>query len=407
MKWLIDLYVNAFSGFSKNVWILALTMFINRSGSMVLTFLSLYMTIDLGYSNSKAGYALGVYGVGSILGSYVGGWLADRRSHFDIMVWSLILSGILMFPLMYVTSYWGIISLVFLISFTADIFRPANTIAVAMFSKKENQTRSFSLIRLAVNLGFSIGPAAGGFIAAYLGYKWLFFLDGLTCGLAALVLIVFLPKKATDAKQKEVLNVVDEKPDEKNLSAYKDYQFLGFVFFVALYATIFFQLFTSVPVYFNKILHYSEEKIGLFLALNGILIVLLELPIVAKLETYKKFMKIISFGALLLPISFIFLLMGPSSIIFAIIYTFFISMSEVLAMPFMMNYAVSRPHKSRQGQYLALYAIAYGAALILAPILGLRLADTLGFETTYKIFIGVSVLVVFAFYSMRNKANVD
>ena len=88
---LLSLYKGSFANIQRNVWILSIAMFINRSGSMVLLFTSLYLTKELHFTIANAGLILSFYGIGSVLGSYVGGWLTDRRNFFDIMQYSDIL----------------------------------------------------------------------------------------------------------------------------------------------------------------------------------------------------------------------------------------------------------------------------------------------------------------------------
>src|SRR6476620_8811691 len=104
MKSIISLYKQSFSNLHRNAWILALAMFINRSGSMVLLFTSLYLTKDLHFSIAQAGVIMSFYGFGSVLGSYAGGWLTDRKNFFDIMLISLVGSGLILLLLLIVTT---------------------------------------------------------------------------------------------------------------------------------------------------------------------------------------------------------------------------------------------------------------------------------------------------------------
>ena len=397
--WLINLYYDAFKGLNRYVWLLALANLINRTGSMVLPFMTLYLTKDLGIDMGNAGYAMSAYGIGSIIGSYGGGKLADRFHYKNIQVWSLLGSTVLLIPLIFLRSYPLIILTVFVFSIVTEAFRPANTVAIAAYSKPENRTRSFSLMRLAFNLGFSLGPAIGGVVAGTLGYKWLFLLDAVTCLLAALVLIFALPTKAREQKLDDEEKVYSP-PSE---SVYKDKQFIGFIVMVALYAICFFQMFATVPVFFARDMHLSEPIIGLLLALNGALVVILEMPIVAKLGNYKRFMLLISAGTICMAIAYAILLAGNPWIGFAIFYTFMITLSEIFAMPFMMNFSISRAPKARQGEYVAVYSMAYGAAHILAPTLGLAIADHYNFGTLFGVLTVVSIILAWAFYMMRAK----
>jgi predicted MFS family arabinose efflux permease len=397
---ILNLYKRSFENIQKNVWILSISMFINRSGAMVLLFTSLYLTKELNFTIAQAGIALSFYGIGSVLGSYAGGWLTDRKNFFDIMIFSLLSCGLILLLMLLTTSPFLIVIIIFCYAFTADLFRPANSKAIAAYSIAENRTRSVSLVRLAINLGFSLGPAAGGFIALYFGYRWLFVVDALTSFIAAIMLYIYLPRQPDEIKDPESTVLSNNKT-----SAYKDVPYLIFIVLVAFYGIGFFQLFASIPQYFSKECHYNEDTIGLLLALNGLLVVIIEMPLVTILEKRQKIFPFIITGTLFIPVAFSILMFGKGIMLFAVLYTFIITLSEIFAMPFMMNYALSRPKKERQGQYSALYSISYGLANIAAPLLGLGIAGSYGFNNMFYFFIVLSFLTVigFIFLSRRNK----
>jgi len=370
-------------------------MFINRSGNMVLLFTSLYLTRDLQFSFQTAGIIMSFYGIGSVLGSYFGGWLTDRGDHFSIMFYSLIVSGFILFLLIPAKNPIVIAAIVFAYAFVSDIFRPANSAAIANNSTPENRTRSVSLVRLAINLGFSVGPAMGGFIAFYLGYHWLFVLDAFTSFGAAFLLFAYLPRQSHEEKQ-QIKSQFKERTKES--SAYRDWVFLAFIALVALYGATFFQFFASVPQFFNKVCHYDEATIGLLLGLNGLAVVVIEMPLIAALDEKGKIFTYIIWGVLCLPVSFAILQFGQGLLIWSVVYTIMITLSEILAMPYMMNFTLSRPSKERQGEYSALYAIAYGLSNIAAPLLGLFIADHFGFGAMFNFFILLSFVIALAFW---------
>jgi predicted MFS family arabinose efflux permease len=393
---LLSLYKGSFANIQRNVWILSIAMFINRSGSMVLLFTSLYLTKELHFTIANAGLVLSFYGIGSVLGSYVGGWLTDRRNFFDIMQFSLISSGFILLLLLVVKTPFAISAVIFLYAFSSDMFRPANSKAIAAYSIAENRTRSVSLVRLAVNLGFSIGPAIGGFVALLLGYKWLFVIDSLTSFAAAFMLFFYLPRKESAFVKSETSSLGDS-----STSAYRDIPYLVFILLVALFGICFFQLFASVPQFFNKVCHYNEGTIGLLLGLNGLLVVIIEMPLVAFLEKRQKIFPFIIAGVLCIPVSFAIIVLGKGIMMMAMLYTLIITLSEILAMPFMMNYALSRPSIERQGQYSALYSISYGLANIAAPILGLGIASKYNFDVMFYFFIGLSLITALGFWMLK------
>jgi len=395
---LISIYKNVFSNLQRNTWILAITMFINRSGSMVLLFTSLYLTNDLHFSIGDAGFIMSFYGAGSVAGSYAGGWLTDKFSYFNTMLFSLISCGLILLLIIPLKTMWPIIIVIFFYSFAADMFRPANSVAIADYSTPENRTRSVSLIRLAVNLGFSLGPAMGGLIAIKLGYKWLFIIDACSSFAAAIMLYAYLPRKPKAAPV-----VKAEIAEPKSLSAYHNVPFLVFILLVAIYGTCFFQLFASVPQYFSKVPKYTEDVIGYLLALNGILVVVIEMPLIYFIEKTRKMFAYIVAGTLCIPVAFFILKSGEGAIMWAVTYTLIITLSEILAMPFMMNYMLSISPPDRQGQYSALYSIAFGLSIIGAPLIGLTIAEKSGFDNMFTFFIVTGVLTAVGFLFMGKK----
>ena len=398
MTRLLLLYRDSFSNLQRNAWILALAMFINRSGSMVLLFTSLYFTKELHFGIAEAGFIMSFYGFGSVLGSYSGGWLTDRKNFFDIMLLALICSGAILLLMLFVTGKFWFCAVIFSYAFFADMFRPAHSAAISSYSTSENLTRSVSLARLAINLGFSVGPAIGGFIALYLGYKWLFAIDAFTSFAAAGMLYLYLPRHKTEKNRHE--NAVLQ---DRSASAYRDKKFLFFIFLVALYGTCFFQLFASVPQFFSTQCKYNEDTIGLLLALNGLLVVVIEMPLIAYLEKKKKSFRYIIAGTLCIPVSFFVLQNGNAMIVWAVVYTVIITFSEIFAMPFMMNHALSSSPKERKGQYMALYSIAFGIAIILAPSIGLGIAGKYSFNSMFYFFIILSILTALGFAALNRK----
>ncbi|REJ80924.1 MAG: MFS transporter [Bacteroidetes bacterium] len=400
MQRILSLYYSAFSNLQSRIWILSLAMFVNRSGSMVLLFTSLYLTNELKFSISQAGLVMSFYGVGSIIGSYLGGWYTDKKDHRVVMIFSLIACALILLLMLVVKSLWIITAVVFTYALMADMFRPAMSAAIVEYSKPENRTRSVSLMRLANNMGFTIGPAIGGFIALHLGYKWLFILDAASSFAAGIMLIFFFKAKAitNESIKKKV------KPPPES-SAYRDKHYLLFILMTAVYGACFFQLFAGMPQYFNIVCKYSEDTIGLLLGLNGLLVVLVEMPLMAHLERRKKIFPFIVSGVFLLPIAFAFLLFGKQMIIFSVIYTIVITASEILALPFMMNHAISRPIKERQGQYAALYSIAFGISITAAPYFGLGVADSFGFPTLFVLLMLVSLLLGVGFWRLGKTQN--
>src|SRR5258705_11054934 len=180
-------YRNAYSGLSKQTWLLSLIMLINRSGTMVVPFMTLYLTSQMGFSVGKAGIVFGLFGAGAFSGAWLGGRLTDKIGFYPIQLITLAGGGLLFFVLGQMKTYPLICTFTFLLSFVNEAFRPANSTAIAFYSKEENRTLSYSLNRLAINLGWAVGSGLGG-VLAHRNYELLFWVDGYTNLAAALVM---------------------------------------------------------------------------------------------------------------------------------------------------------------------------------------------------------------------------
>jgi predicted MFS family arabinose efflux permease len=395
---IFSLYKESFSNLQSTIWILSVVTFINRSGSMVLLFTSLYLTKELHFTIAEAGVCMSFYGIGSVLGAYTGGWLTDRRNTRGIMIFSLLSSGFILLFILAAKTPVSIAAVIFFYSFTSDTFRPAMSKSTAAFSTPENRTRSVSLTRLAINLGFSVGPVLGGLLAMYAGYKWLYIIDAVTSLAAAALLFFFLPKPQGGNWSDEKVRLT------KQTSAYKDKIYLFFILMVASYGTCFFQLFASVPQYFNTVCHYNEDTIGVLMGLNGLLVVLIEMPLVTTLEKKQKnIFRYIIIGSLCVPVAFFMLKSGNGIFVWSVMYICMITFSEIFCMPFMMNYTISKPVKERQGQYSALYSISYGLANIIAPLIGLGIADKYGFGIMFYFFIALGLITAAGFIWLNKR----
>ena len=135
-------YINSFKGLSKEVWWLALITLINRAGTMVIHFLSLYLTKSLGFTPENVGTIMSCFGLGSLAGHWLGGKLTDQIGYYKVMFTSLVLTGVLFISLQFLNSFEAICIGIFILMVNADAFRHASYVALSAYSKPENKTRS-------------------------------------------------------------------------------------------------------------------------------------------------------------------------------------------------------------------------------------------------------------------------
>lgn len=364
---------------------------------MVVPFMTLYLTRpEMGYSLSEAGIVMGLFGLGAVIGAYFGGKFSDRIGFYKVQIITLVAGGIMFIVLGQIKSYGLICVYTFLLSVLNEAFRPANSSAIAFYSKVENRTRSYSLNRLAINLGWAFGTSIGGFIAS-INYELLFWVDGITNIFAAVLMLAFLRNKAQNRQERELVKA------GKTLvvSAYKDKTYLWFIFYVTLFAICFFQLFTTIPKYFRDNLHLSERYIGLLMALNGLLIVALEMILVFKLEGRKNNLHFISIGVIIAGLAFASLLLPFSAVVVTLLMILLITFGEIFSMPFMSSYWSKRASDANRGQYAALYSISWGLAQTLGPVVCSFLVDHSSFSSLFLILSFVCFISALGFYRLK------
>ena len=395
----ITLYKNAYNGLTKRIWLLSLVMLINRSGTMVLPFMTLYCK-KIGYTTQQAGWVVALYGLGAIIGAFLGGKISDNFGFYYTQFLSLFCGGILFIALGQMNTYASICICTFFLSMVNESFRPANATSIAFYSTAENRTQSFSLVRLAINLGWGIGAALGGFLAS-INYHLLFWVDGITNISAALFLVTLLPK-VTLAQQQQ--NKKQQAEKNNFASPYKDRIFLIFIGFKILFAFCFFQLFTTVPLFFKEGLYLDEFWIGVIMSMNGVMIAVFEMVLVFKLEGKYPYLKLMIYGSVIMALSF-FILNIPLSngFIIAVASTLMVTIAEMIAMPFMNTWYISRSNESNRGQYAALYTMAWSTAQVLGSSTGALIAFALGFTNLWWVIGSMSLMAAFGYYTLLKK----
>lgn len=401
MKTLFQLYLSSYRGLTKPAWMLALIMLINRSGAMVIPFLSVYMTQSLKFSLKETGIVLSCFGIGAVCGSWLGGWLSDKTGHFKIQLLTLVAS-IPVFCLLPELKTPLLLAVgVFFLSLITETFRPANSVAIASYTKHEHVTKAFSLNRMAMNLGFSIGPALGGFLAIF-SFSWLFYGNALTAALAAIAFYWFFHKlPEIEAVKKKNAESFDERG---NISPWKDGYFIIFSVLSAFYAICFFQLLSTIPVFYRQIHQMSEWEIGLILAYSGLVVFSLEMPLVHVAGRRLSGSAVIILGTLLCGLSFLMLLLPGK---YLVLYTsmFVLCVSEILAMPFMATVAIKRSSFAKRGAYMGMSSLAFSVSHIFAPYLGTTVAEAYGFHTLWICTGILSVLTAIGFWAVMKKLD--
>lgn len=364
---------------------------------MVLPFLTQYLREDLYFSLADAGWIMVAFGLGSMVGSYLGGRFTDLFGFYKVMVFSMLVSGLLFFAVEALQEFWTLCLGIFVLMSIADMFRPAMFVSLKTYSKPENRTRSLTLIRLAINLGFSLGPALGGFIILSVGYSGLFWVDGATCILSILLFMLLVKeKKSVLARNTSVLqpkfNILKSDPN-----------YLLFLLVSLLMGISFFQLFTTIPLFYHDAFGLTEWQTGLLLSLNGFIIFLFEMPLIHGLEMRKhRPEKLIMWSLILLGAGYLVLLL-PWGLSILVISMLIISLSEMLGFPYSNAFAMRSAREGMEGRYMALYTMSFSAAHILSAKTGMMIIDGFGYIFNWIFMASLCFIAIFLMLKIKSE----
>jgi len=361
------------------------------------------MKENLEFTYSQIGWVMVFFGAGSIIGTWLSGKLSDKIGFYKVMVFSLFTSGIVFILLQYATTFQELCVGILVLTSVADMFRPAMLVCLKTFTTKDDRARAYSLTRAAINLGFLFGPVLGGLIIMQMGYEYIFYVDGATCILAVMVFVFFVKDK------KLLVKVKKNDATIQKVSVMKDKPFMLHLVICLITGILFFQIFTTLPLYHKERFNMTEFDSGLLLSLNGLLILLFELPIVSYVTKNKiNNHKVISLGLLLMSASF-FLLMFPWEAIL-IPMMIFMTCGVMLTFPFANSFAMERSSEKQEGKYMAAFTMSYSFAHILSAKSGMEIIQHSGYESNWVFMMAlglVGTILVYKLYKMVDKEDLQ
>ena len=350
-------------GLPHDMWALFFTSLINRSGTMVIPFLALYLTKKIGVSPAEAGTALLVYGIAAFIAAPFTGKISDKIGSLKVMKFALFGSGVIFFLYSFITDYKLILLASFVLSAVNESFRPANLSLITEIVTPAQRRMAFALNRLAINAGMSIGPVIGGFLTL-IDFHYLFYANAVASISAGIYLSSV---KWSSLSSKEGEEIIADIANIK-LSVLSDKSFLFFLFAIIPANLVFFQQLGALPLYIVNDLRYSTAAFGLFNAINTVIIILVEVPL-NNFMTNTPYRKSLIIGALLAGIGFGGFAFSTTAITIAIsiiIFTF----GEMIYFPTTAAYASEIAPTDRRGEYMGYYQMTFSFAFSAGPWLG-------------------------------------
>lgn len=356
-------YRDSYRGLPGEAWLLACVLLINRCGMMVIPFLTIYLTTERGYTPTDAGWLLSGCGLGSIAGVYVGGLLTQRYGPAWVVCGSLAASAPAYAVIPWCTSPQSLAAALAAAFFAADLMRPACSTAATLLSPPAKHAQAMALNRLAANLGMSIGPVIGGFLAE-VDFQLIFPANAAANLIAAVMMARFFLGKPIGGRE--------ERPGKTaGRSPWRDRQFLLFLALHLLVSIPFFQMMTTLPLYWSEQLHFREATIGVLFAVNTLLIVAAEMPLTRWATRFRR-LRVVAVGCLLFFLGFGLTPLGVGVLgagLVVIVWT----VGEMLLAPFTMAHVASRSDATNRGLYMGAFSTAVSLAAVTSPAIGLAI----------------------------------
>jgi len=371
------------SGLPRALWVLAGATLVNRAGTMFLPFLILYLTKDMNVTPSAAGAVFALFGLGALVAGPFVGRFSDVFGPVRMMRISLVASGLLLLCVPYARSLASMAVLTLLIAIVNEAFRPASLSVISHLAEPERRRPAFALQRLASNLGMSVGPAAGGFIAA-VSWPAVFWVDGLTSLLAAATLIAFFPRDVVFPA------ALPPESGPSRREGLRDPALVTFMISLVPVSIVFFQHASSLPVFLVRDLGFPVWTFGLLHTVNTLLIVFLELPLNLATSSWSH-RRALALGSALVGAGFGALAYArslPAVILTIVVWTF----GEMMLLPGMASWVADMAPPESRGVYMGLYGTAFNLAIVVGPPLGTWLLEHAGGRVLWLTMLGLGFL---------------
>ncbi|WP_086845462.1 MFS transporter [Streptomyces coeruleofuscus] len=375
------------SGLPREFWWLWTSTLVNRLGAFVATFMALYLTLDRGYSATYAGLVAALHGLGGVISSLGGGVMTDRLGRRPTLLIAQASTAVSVALLGFMHHPVAIAAVAFLVGMASNASRPAVQAMMADIVRPEDRIRAFSLNYWAINLGFAVSSMAAGFIAE-VSYLAGFLIEaGMTMVCAILVFLRLPESRPAETVKTAAATETTAAASEKTAAAsdssvslgtvLRDGRFMSVVGLSFLVALIFQQGSIGLPVAMGEA-GFTPAEYGMAIAVNGVLIVVLQIPVTRFIE-HRDPRRLLVISSLLAGYGFGLTAFAGSVGVIALTVCVW-TLAEIVNAPTQTGLVVRLSPLHGRGRYQGMYTMSWAVAGLVAPLMSGFVIDRFGAE---------------------------
>ena len=347
-------------------------VFVNSLAGFIQIFLILFLTHQ-GFSSGQASFALGLYGIGAVLGTFVGGWLTDRLTVRTIVAISTLGSALLMVAILYLKSYPLVLVAVLLVSSVRQLYRPAAQAMLTRLTPSHQLIMVMAMYRLSLNLGTSAAPVIGVALIA-VSYSLLFWTQAAAALIYALIALIALPRKTQPAGE-PAHQTAAHAPGRGYRTVLGDLRFVAFLLAIFLRGSVYVQYTTALPLAIQRA-GVSLWWYSAVVSLNAIVIVTCEVFLTRFTQHWPlRVTAVTAFGLLAVGYAAYAIQIVPAILILG---TLIWTLSEIIGAPTAFAYPSMVAPPGLLGRYIGSMQSALGIGMTVGPIVGIWLLNSVG-----------------------------
>jgi len=359
--------------YPRAFWIYNIIVFIDRLGGFMLyPFFALYLTQKFGIGMSTVGLLFGVFSISGMVGSALGGAIADRMGRKTVIIFSLILSSLSALGMGFAPSIGIFIAVVVVVGTLSSIGHPAHEAVVADLLPQEKRAEGYGIIRVVFNLAVIIAPPMAGLLIAK-SYLTLFLVDAVISLISAAIVLFALPETKPQA-----LPHVKPETMKQTFAGYgrvfKDTPFLAFIGVTVMMTLVYMNMNSTLGVYLRDQHGLPEIRYGWLISINAIIVVLFQFWVTRRLEKYRP-MLMMAAGSLLYAIGFAMYGFVPTFALF-VIAMIIITIGEMVVTPFQQSLVASFAPEHMRGRYMAVSSLSWSISFTVGPYFAGLLLDS-------------------------------